>query len=80
MLTRHAGGKKVARLFFADFHKGFDLVDHDIIIRELVNQNVHPSVNSRAGVKRRARVLTPLGDLLHSGIVMEHSGILSQVQ
>ena len=30
------------RLFFADFRKGFDLVDHNIIIRELENLNVHP--------------------------------------
>ena len=30
------------RLFFADFMKGFDLVDHGIIIRDLENLNVHP--------------------------------------
>ena len=41
----HAGldvGQCSARLFFADFRKGFDLVDHNIIVRELVNLNVHP--------------------------------------
>ena len=30
---------------------------------------------SRAGAKRRVKVVIPLGDLLHSGILTEHSGI-----
>ena len=33
-----------ARLFFADFRKGFDLVDHNIIISELNNLHVHPAI------------------------------------
>ncbi len=32
-----------ARLFFADLRKGFDLVDHNIIISEL-NLHVHPAI------------------------------------
>ena len=30
------------RLFFADFKKGFDLVDHNVIVQELFNLDVHP--------------------------------------
>ena len=30
------------RLFFADFRKGFDLVEHNIIINERENLSVHP--------------------------------------
>ena len=30
------------RLFFADFKTGFDLVDHNAIVQELFNINVHP--------------------------------------
>ena len=33
-----------ARLFFADFRNGFDLVDHNIIISELNNLHVHPAI------------------------------------
>ena len=33
------------------------------------------SVHPRADAERRARVLTPLGDLLHPGIFTEHSEI-----
>ena len=32
------------RLFFANFRKGFDLVDHNRIIDELENLNVHPVI------------------------------------
>ena len=35
-------GHNSIRLFFADFRKGFDLVDHSVIINELENLNVHP--------------------------------------
>ena len=31
-----------ARLFFADFSKGFDMVDHEILISELRYLSVHP--------------------------------------
>ena len=34
-------GQCSARLFFANFRIGIYLVDHNIIIRELVNLNVH---------------------------------------
>ncbi len=37
-------GHCYARLFFADFRKGFDLVDHNIIISELSNLHVHPAI------------------------------------
>ena len=30
------------RLFFADFKTGFDLVDHNAIVQELLNFDVHP--------------------------------------
>ena len=35
-------GKASARLFFADFTKGFDLIDHAILMRELAKLEVHP--------------------------------------
>ena len=37
-------GSCSARLFFADFKKGFDLVDHNVMIRELENLGVHPAI------------------------------------
>ena len=30
------------RLFFADFKKGFDLIDHHVLLRKLNNFNLHP--------------------------------------
>ena len=36
-------GEAGARIFFADFSKGFDLVDHTILLQELENQ-VHPAL------------------------------------
>jgi hypothetical protein len=41
----HAGldkGQCSARVFFADFKKGFDLVDHNVIITEFERLGVHP--------------------------------------
>ena len=35
-------GKASARLFFADFTTGFDLIDHAILMRELAKLEVHP--------------------------------------
>ena len=35
-------GEPGARFFFADFSKGFDLVDHTILIQELERLQVHP--------------------------------------
>ena len=31
-----------ARIFFADFSKGFDLIDHNILLEELYHLNAHP--------------------------------------
>ena len=35
-------GHNSIRMFFADFRKGFDLVDHNVVINELENLQVHP--------------------------------------
>ena len=43
----HSGldkGDCSARLFFADFRKGFDLVNHNVIIAELKNRESHPVI------------------------------------
>ena len=37
-------GSCTARLFFADFKKNFDLVDHNVIVKELVNLGVEPAI------------------------------------
>ena len=37
-------GSCTARLFFADFKKGFDLVDHNEIVKELVCLGVQPAI------------------------------------
>ena len=37
-------GSCTARLFFADFKKGFDLVDQNVIIKELTLLGTHPSI------------------------------------
>ena len=31
-----------ARMFFADYSKGFDMIDHSVLIEELRNMHVHP--------------------------------------
>ena len=36
------GGEASARIFFADFFKGFDLIDHSILLQELADLEVHP--------------------------------------
>ena len=36
------GGEASARIFFADFSKGFDLNDHSILMHELADLEVHP--------------------------------------
>ena len=41
--TLDQGGSS-ARVFFADFSKGFDLVDHGVLIAELEKLNVRPAV------------------------------------
>ena len=35
-------GETSARIFFADFSKGFDLIDHSILMQELADLEVHP--------------------------------------
>jgi hypothetical protein len=35
-------GEAGARIFFADFSKAFDLIDHTILLRDLKNLQVHP--------------------------------------
>ena len=42
ILSPLENGSCSARLFFEDFKKGFDLVDHNFIIRKLENLGVHP--------------------------------------
>jgi hypothetical protein len=37
-------GSGTAKLFFADFKKGFDLVDHNVIIKELTLLGSLPSI------------------------------------
>ena len=37
-------GNTSIRIFFADFSKGFDLVDHNVLLEELHVLNVHPSI------------------------------------
>ena len=44
MLAALDAGHCFVRLFFADFRKGFDLVDHNILIDELESLNVHPVI------------------------------------
>ena len=35
-------GNCAVRLFFADFRKGFDLIDHKILLKKLLGFNLHP--------------------------------------
>ena len=37
-------GDAGARIFFADFSKGFDLIDHNVLMQELVKLEVHPTL------------------------------------
>ncbi|KAL9961061.1 hypothetical protein ACROYT_G029941 [Oculina patagonica] len=39
-------GEACARVFFADFSKGFDLIDHTILMQELAELDVHPAMVS----------------------------------
>jgi len=36
------GGEASAQIFFADFTKGFDLIDHSILMQGLADLEVHP--------------------------------------
>jgi hypothetical protein len=44
ILAALESGQCSVRIFFADFRKGFDLVDHNIIIDELKRHDVHPYI------------------------------------
>lgn len=39
-------GEAGARIFFADFLKGFDLIDHTILMQELSKLEVYPTLLS----------------------------------
>ena len=39
-------GEASARIFFADFSKGFGLIDHTILMHELSKLEVHPALLS----------------------------------
>ena len=43
ILSALESGNYSVRLVFADFKKGFDLVDHNVILRELENLDAHPT-------------------------------------
>ena len=42
-------GNTSIRIFFADFSKGFDPVDHNVLLEELHVLNVYPSINRGIG-------------------------------
>ena len=45
VLAGPESGQYFVRIFFADFKKGFDLVDHNVLIGELVKIGVHPAIH-----------------------------------
>ena len=68
-------GNAGARLFFADFSKGFDLIDHNILLEELRGLEVSPSIISwiagfLAGRNQAVRIEGTLSDwkTLNGGI------------
>ena len=68
-------GNTSIRIFFADFSKGFDLVDHNVLLEELHVLNVHPSIIRWIGAflserSQRVRVGKSL-----SSPVSHHGGI-----
>ena len=44
-----------ARIFFADFSKGFDLIDHSILLQELADLEVHPVILSSIAASLTSR-------------------------
>ena len=40
-------GNCSVRFFFADFRKGFDLIDHGILLQKLCNYNIHDCLNKQ---------------------------------
>ena len=45
VLTGPESGRCFVRIFFADFKKGFDLVDHNVLIGELLKIGVHSAIH-----------------------------------
>ena len=45
LLAGLESGQCSVRIFFADFKKGFDLVDHNVLNDELVKLGVHPAIH-----------------------------------
>jgi hypothetical protein len=39
-------GDNIARIFFTDFSKGFDRIDHNILIANLQKLNIHPTLTN----------------------------------
>ena len=69
------GGNTSIRIFFADFSKRFDLVDHKMLLDEMSVLNVHPSIIRWIGAflsERSSRVR--VGKSLSSP-VSPHGGI-----
>ena len=44
LLAGLESGQRSVRIFFADFKKGFDLVDHNVLNDELVKLGAHPAI------------------------------------
>ena len=45
LLAGLESGQCSVRIFFADFKKGFDLIDHNVLNDELVKLGVHPAIH-----------------------------------
>ena len=39
-------GDNIARIFFTDFSKGFDRVDHNVLMANLQKRNIHPALSN----------------------------------
>ena len=39
-------GDNIARIFFTDFSKGFDRVDHNVLMANLQKLNIHPALSN----------------------------------
>ena len=43
-MRQRTGGDCGARIFFADFSKGFDMIDHSILLSELASLTIDPAL------------------------------------
>ena len=59
------GGEMYVRMFFSDFSKGFDLVDHNVLLHELDNLDVDPHL-----VRRIAAFLTNRNQRVSVGMAL----------